>query len=285
MASPLTAEWETLSAAGTAKRDAIKAQLAADAALSEHTRRMGEVIRATAWEARTSGSPLGSNLVTDVDRAAAEQKVMEIEQAKARAEQQAARSNARATLASVLMSDPGAEEVKALRDQRRVLEDQERKLKALLELEKIKLARKDDYFAARNALRQRREDKLKERRGALAQLQAARKQQEEAVMKIGAGLAPPPTEIIFGLRTMYAEAAAAAALAAGAGINASAVSAYPLDGGLMMAAAAGGGAGGGGGASAPASPAARRPVVQFGTLAETKESPAPRSGVDLSDLH
>ena len=99
---------------------------------------------------------------------------------------------------------PNDAEVRALREQRRLIDLEEKRLRALLQIEKGKLVKKEELLAAKLALKHRREDKLKTRRALFAELQQKRKQQEQVVQKIGMGIEPPPRELINSLRQLYA---------------------------------------------------------------------------------
>ena len=101
---------------------------------------------------------------------------------------------------------PNDTEVRALREQRRLIDLEERRLRALLQIEKEKLVRKEEQLQAKLALKHRREDKLRTRRALFAELQSKRKEQEHVVQKIAMGLEPPPPELIRSLRQLYAPA-------------------------------------------------------------------------------
>jgi len=200
--SEISPEWEQLMNESIYKREIIKQQIQDERDRQSLTTRMNKIVLETKWNEKTSSSPLNRDLVTDIDRAVAEAKVQEIERQKRSADSQANRETVRQTLTKVIMKD-STDELHVLREQRRRIEVQEKRLKALLEIEKSKLIHKGDYYAARNGLKQRRDEKLKERRQELSTLQKKRTEQETIVKKIAAGLAEPPAEIILGLRAIY----------------------------------------------------------------------------------
>lgn len=202
--SEVSSEWEQLMNNSIYKKELIKAQLAEEKDRQTLTSRMTRVVAESKYSEQNAGSPLKRDLVNDIDRAVAEAKVQEIERQKRQADNQANRETIRQTLTKIIMKD-STDEIHALREQRRRIEVQEKRLKALLEIEKSKMIHKGDYHAARTALKQRREEKVKERRQELSTLQKQRQEQEILVKKMVAGLAEPPTEIILGLRAMYTQ--------------------------------------------------------------------------------
>jgi hypothetical protein len=209
---------ESLQSAGAEKRERIRLEMEVDAARRDFTGSVARTIREARWRDKTSASPLTQDLVAIGDRADAEAQMKAIEKQRSRTESVAARTSVRQALTAALTSDDV--EVRALREQRRKIESEERRLKALLEIEKANMIRRDEYHAARIALRQRREVKVRERREELGNLQKQRMVAEKVVAKMGVGLEPPPMEIILGLRAMYAPAPDVVAMTLSAGSTA-----------------------------------------------------------------
>jgi hypothetical protein len=201
--SALSAEWERMQALNAERREAAVRSMQEEEERRAVTTRVSKAVLDARWSERTSGSPLHQNLLVEQDRVAAHAKVLEYEAVKTRTETTYASTTARAHLAAALIGS-SQDEVKALREQRRQLEVQEKRLRALLEAEKIKLVTKDEHSAARVALRERRGAHVRARRETLQELQKARLAQEQAVHKMGVGLLPPPPELIAGLRALYA---------------------------------------------------------------------------------
>lgn len=95
------------------------------------------------------------------------------------------------------------DELRALREQRRLLEEEERRVRATYQLQKeVVHDRKAALHAAQAALKRRKHDQKEERRQQLLRLQELRKQQEAAVTALGNGLLAPPAPTIRHLHSV-----------------------------------------------------------------------------------
>lgn len=158
---------------------------------------------------RTASNPLNHSLIEQADKAEAIIRMSEIESQRRSREQSMSLSSVRQHVKTATFGQGNVDvEVRALRDQRRLIEAEERRLRAMLavETDKVKHSQKGDYGAARNALKERRDVKVRTRRDEFMTLQRRRREQEAHILKMSPqiGLADPPQEIIAGLRRMYA---------------------------------------------------------------------------------
>ena len=181
----------------------MRRQLEEATARRNFMRQASRAVLGERWGDRTHGSPLAADLVSLQERAEADLAMRNLEARRARADA----AEAVAQAAQAVTSDtslPGDAEVRALREQRRLIDLEERRLRGLLQIEKDKLVRKEDQLAAALALKHRKDEKLRARRALFSELQQKRKDQEFVVQKIHMGIEPPPPELIRGLRALYA---------------------------------------------------------------------------------
>ena len=174
-----------------------------DTARRAFMRQASKAVLAERWGDRTQSSAFGHDLVAQQERSEADLAMRNLEARRQRADQADAVAQAAQAVTGDI-SQPGDSEVRALREQRRLIDLEERRLRGLLQIEKGKLVRKEDQLAAALALKHRKEAKLRTRRALFAELQQKRKDQEFVVQKIHMGIEPPPPELIKGLRALYA---------------------------------------------------------------------------------
>jgi len=186
-----------------ASKSRVLRQLEEEGARRSFMRAASRAVLSERWGDRTFASPLGQDLVAQQERSEADLSMRNLEARRQRADQAEAVAQAAQAVAGDI-SQPGDSEVRALREQRRLIDLEERRLRGLLQIEKDKLVRKEDQLAAALALKHRKEQKLRARRALFAELQQKRKDQEFVVQKIHMGIEPPPPELIRGLRELYA---------------------------------------------------------------------------------
>mmetsp|Transcript_7735 Transcript_7735/g.22328 ORF Transcript_7735/g.22328 Transcript_7735/m.22328 type:complete len:303 (-) Transcript_7735:248-1156(-) len=136
---------------------------------SAHRRRVerNRVRRVETWKAKTEASPFHKDLVAEHERIDEENRIR-YEEADQRKRAIAQRMEA-AKNEIVLQALNEASDLDALRREKRAILEEERRIKALLDLEKLKSHRKKDLLAAQRAERQRRGAKLEYRRTQLVE--------------------------------------------------------------------------------------------------------------------
>lgn len=114
------------------------------------------------WTQKTSRSPFHVNLVADNERLDEEHRLRVMERARrARELERRAKEAKSEVILKALTETPDLE---LLRREKRAIIDEEKRLKALLDLEKTNSHRKMDLLAARNAEKHRRQEKEEYRR-------------------------------------------------------------------------------------------------------------------------
>jgi hypothetical protein len=184
-------------------KDRISKQMEEDRARQSFVRAASKAVLSERWQDRTYSSPLKADLLSESERSEADLRARNIE-AKLKDQEMSLLSKQAVRNITAGNARPNDAEVRALREQRRLIDVEEKRLKALLQIEKGKLVKKEELLAAKLALKHRREDKLKTRRALFAELQQKRKEQEQVVQKIGMGIEPPPRDLINSLRQLYA---------------------------------------------------------------------------------
>lgn len=115
-----------------------------------------------AWRRRLRRSPFHVDLVAESERL--DEETCARTQQHGRKTQLVERQKERVKNQIILKALEETSDLEALRQEKRAILDEERRLKALLDLERAKLRRKEDVLAAQLAERRRREAKLEVRR-------------------------------------------------------------------------------------------------------------------------
>ncbi|KAF1783373.1 hypothetical protein GQ600_9418 [Phytophthora cactorum] len=144
------------------ERDQVKLALEQE----ERTRRLNK-IRARRqhlekWTQKTARSPFHVNLVADNERLDEEHRLRMME--RARRDRELERRAKEAKSEVILKALTETSDLELLRREKRAIIDEEKRLKALLDLEKTNSHRKTDLIAARNAEKRRRQEKEEYRR-------------------------------------------------------------------------------------------------------------------------
>lgn len=217
------------------RRLRVREAIEADDARRSLVQAASKVLHEQKGRERHASNPLSGDLLMAIERSAVDGQLREYEAGQQRNAATRRREEARNAIV-VTARTASNDDVTALREQRRLIEAEERRLRALFELERAKLVRKDDMAKARRAMSNRREAQKLDRRRLLQELQAARDDSEKSVLKIALGIAPPPDGIIEDLRTTAAPILAAhgSILAAGPEGIASAIAAPRALGGSTL---------------------------------------------------
>ncbi|KAG1709984.1 hypothetical protein DVH05_016993 [Phytophthora capsici] len=151
----------------------------------ERTRRLNK-IRARRqhlekWTQKTARSPFHVNLVADNERLDEEHRLRMME--RARREREFERRAKEAKSEVILKALTETSDLELLRREKRAIIDEEKRLKALLDLEKTNSHRKMDLLAARNAEKRRRQEKEEYRRRQRRQELQDREQRYKQLLK------------------------------------------------------------------------------------------------------
>ncbi|KUF78092.1 hypothetical protein AM587_10002881 [Phytophthora nicotianae] len=163
------------------ERDQVKLALEQE----ERTRRLNK-IRARRqhlekWTQRMARSPFHVNLVADNERLDEEHRLRMME--RARRERELERRAKEAKSEVILKALTETSDLELLRREKRAIIDEEKRLKALLDLEKTNSHRKTDLLAARNAEKRRRQEKEEYRRRQRQQELQEREQRYKQLLK------------------------------------------------------------------------------------------------------
>ena len=133
------------------------------------------------WHDKTARSPFRVNLVADNERLDEESRVRAMENA--RRAKALERRTRQAKSDVILQALTESSDLELLRREKRAIIDEERRLKALMDLEKTNSHRKMDLIAARNAEKKRRQEKDDFRRRQRQQEIETREQKYKQLLK------------------------------------------------------------------------------------------------------
>lgn len=114
------------------------------------------------WQQKTSRSPFQVNLVADSERLDEEHRLRMMENSRRAKEMEKRTRQAKNEV--ILKALTETSDLELLRREKRAIIDEEKRLKALMDLEKTNSHRKLDLIAARNAEKKRRQEKEEFRR-------------------------------------------------------------------------------------------------------------------------
>lgn len=109
------------------------------------------------WQQKTAKSPFNVNLVADNERLDEEHRLRALENARRTKELDKRARDAKNEV--ILKALTESSDLELLRREKRAIIEEEKRLKALLDLEKTNSHRKMDLIAAKNAEKKRRQDK------------------------------------------------------------------------------------------------------------------------------
>jgi hypothetical protein len=144
------------------ERDAVKASLLQEQASVRRSTRASRDRKTREWEVKTAKSPFRVDLLAENERVDEENKVRLREEA--RRAKAAERRRIQAKNDIILEALTEASDLEALRREKRAIIEEERRLKALLDLEKTNGHRKAQMLAAQRAEKQRHATKAAYRR-------------------------------------------------------------------------------------------------------------------------
>ncbi|TMW69025.1 hypothetical protein Poli38472_001181 [Pythium oligandrum] len=133
------------------------------------------------WQQKTAKSPFHVNLVAENERLDEENRLRMTEDAR-RARELAKRAD-KAKQEVILKAITETSDLELLRREKRAIIDEERRLKALMDLEKTNSHRKMDLIAAKNAEKKRRQEKEEYRRKQRQQELEFREQRYKQLLK------------------------------------------------------------------------------------------------------
>lgn len=133
------------------------------------------------WKAKMERSPFLINLMAETERIDEENKSRRAEAAKVQEKMAKRRSKVKNDI--ILKALQEASDLEALRAEKRLIMEEERRLKALIEVEKTKLNTKEDLAAAMRAEKQRKEMQREFRRQKRMQFEKEMKQQHTLALK------------------------------------------------------------------------------------------------------
>jgi len=138
------------------------------------------------WKSRLEKSPLMVNLLAENERIEEENKIRL--QDEARKKEKVRRRQGKLRNEIFLKALQEASDLDALRAEKRLIVEEERRLKALMEVEKTKLNRKQDLMAAMRAERQRKQMQREYRRQKRVQFEQKVELEKVAALKEKLGL-------------------------------------------------------------------------------------------------
>jgi len=144
------------------EREAVKQELTFRRTAAHQEAQYHRKYREALWKHRMRKSPFVVDLLAQAERTDEEKRMRE-RRARLQETKQKKRME-RVKNDIILKALSETSDLEALREEKRAILLQEKRLRALLDLEKAKLKRKEDLLAAKRAERQRREAKLRHRR-------------------------------------------------------------------------------------------------------------------------
>lgn len=139
----------------TMRRDQVKGALEQAERTRRVTRLRARRQKVEQWTQKTARSPFHVNLVADNERLDEEQRVARIECTRRARDLERRAKDAKSHVILKALSE--SSDLELLRREKRAIIDEEKRLRALLDLEKTNAHRKLDLLAARQAERQRRQ--------------------------------------------------------------------------------------------------------------------------------
>jgi hypothetical protein len=157
--------------------------------------------RATKWLKKTACSPFAVDLAAEDERVAEENRIRFEDEEKRRSKLSQRKEAAKNEIVLRALSE--FSDLDALRREKRAIQEEEQRLRALLTLEKSSVSNKEDRLAAERAQRQRRMAKLHERRenyqSSLSQIVL----EEQLALKKKFGIVEDPRKPEFAIRPAH----------------------------------------------------------------------------------
>ncbi|KAF0695780.1 Aste57867_13431 [Aphanomyces stellatus] len=147
------------------KKYAQRSQVKEEMLMDEKTKRIQKEKRRQAnivkWQSKTTKSPFKVNLVADNERLDEENRVRLMEESRRLRDLERKTKQVKNDI--ILKALQETSDLEALRREKRVIMEEEKRLKALLDLEKTNSHRKMDMLAAQNAEKRRKQEKIEYR--------------------------------------------------------------------------------------------------------------------------
>lgn len=172
------------------ERDAVKAAIIREQAATRRIIKQNREKMNRQWEVKTARSPFRVDLLAENERVDEENKVRLEEEAR-RARQSERRKEA-AKSDIILGALMEASDLEALRREKRAIIEEERRLRALLDLERTNGHRKEQTLAAQRAEKQRHATKASHRRQQIVDALGGHQAREIAALRSKHGLPDPP---------------------------------------------------------------------------------------------
>lgn len=171
------------------EREAVKRELLQSRADQRAKLQRQRIKSEVTWKAKLEKSPFLVNLIAENERIEEENKAR-LEEA-ARHEMRIERRRSKVKNDIILKALQEASDLDALRAEKRLIMEEERRLKALIEVEKTNLNRKQDLMAAMRAEKQRKQMQQEFRRQKRMQFEKEMREQRKLALKAKLGLEDP----------------------------------------------------------------------------------------------
>jgi len=172
------------------QRDRVKQEMLDQQADFRTRKYQNKVKKTQEWQAKTMRSPFLVDLLAENERIDEENKVRLEEQSRRQKIFERRREDAKNGI--ILKALAEASDLEALRKEKRIIMEEERRLKALLDIEKTKAHRKEDRMAAARAERQRKAARSEFKRSANKDMLDDHKARENELLKVKHEVKPSP---------------------------------------------------------------------------------------------
>ncbi|ETV94960.1 hypothetical protein H310_11603 [Aphanomyces invadans] len=163
------------------ERHQVKAEMLHDERTKRLQKERRRQLHIQKWQSKTTKSPFKVNLVADNERLDEENRVRATEEARRLRELE--RKTRQVKNDIILKALQETSDLEALRREKRVIIEEEKRLKALLDLEKTNSHRKMDMLAAQNAEKRRKQEKIEYRMKQRKEQLSERDERYKALLK------------------------------------------------------------------------------------------------------
>lgn len=177
------------------QREAVKQEYLEDRKRAEVAKVETRVRRDQKWVKKTDRSPFLIDLVADHERIHEENKIRLREQARRQRAVESRKSKVKNDIILKALSE--ASDLEALRQEKRAIQLEERRIKALLDLERASAHRKADLIAAKRAEQNRKEARSAFQREQTRQRAEEAKRLHEEILREKHAIGPPKDSADF----------------------------------------------------------------------------------------
>jgi len=175
-------ETEIIMRARASQRESVKGKMLSEQELFRKKKFITKQMKTDIAVAKTTRSPFLVDLLAENERIDEENVVRLTEQAKRMRIFESRKEEAKNQI--ILRALQEASDLDALRKEKRIIMEEERRLKALLDIEKTKAHRKADRMAAARAERQRKSNKAEYRRAGNKEMLDDHRRREDNLLKL-----------------------------------------------------------------------------------------------------